>query len=243
MDGNGGRRHGRRTLHGVIRVKQQCCGFCVCSKRHHRSAGYFYIHATGVCAAIRDVLDDQPSRSKLANSGFGIWHHHCDRGVIMKSIRRNSSGFALINVLVATLVFSLALLGLAGLYTRFVVAQTQNQNLLQLAPWSNSFWGIVQANMSTLATMANTYDSTNIASAPAPLRAWLTQLLDTTASPAALPNATVQIATGPDASSGAACTSSTGCTVTVTVTWSQNGSSTNGGALSRTQTFNYQFGL
>lgn len=153
-------------------------------------------------------------------------------------------GFALINVLVAVLIFAFGLLGLAGLYTRFISAQTQNQNLLQLAPWSNAFWGIVQANPNTLATMAGTYNSGNVASAPAQLRAWLKQMVDPTSSTVALQGASVLIATGPDAASGSACSSTSGCSVTLTVQWSQNGSAETGGAsISRTQTFNYQFGL
>lgn len=151
-------------------------------------------------------------------------------------------GFALINALIAALIFALALLGLAGLYTRFTITQTQNQNLIQLAPWSNSFWGIAQANPNIWTSMSKTYNSANITDAPAILQPWLSQLLNTTTSPAALPGATVVITTGPDAATGSAC-SSDGCSVQITVSWSQNGNTTNGGnAMSRSQTFNYQFG-
>lgn len=162
----------------------------------------------------------------------------------MKRQQPGQRGFSLINVMVAVLVFVSGMLALASIYTRFVNAQTQNQNLTQLAPWSNAFWGIVQANPAILTTMPGTYTQANVSAAPAILRPWLTQITTRGTSPVALANASVQIATGPDAASGNACTATAGCSVTLTFTWSQNGSADTGGAtVTRTQVFNYQFGL
>ena len=63
-------------------------------------------------------------------------------------------GFTLINVMVTVLVFALGLLALSAVYSRLVGAQAQNQNLMRLVPWGNSFWGVVQANPAILTTMA-----------------------------------------------------------------------------------------
>jgi len=162
----------------------------------------------------------------------------------------------MIEVLVSILVFSLAMLGLAGMYMKMIVAQTQNQNVAQTSPWGNTFWGVLQANAGTatfLSSLPGSYTSANISSAPAVLQAWLKQvLLPTTnsagtananGSPNALPNGTVVIATGPDAASGAACSATAGCTVTVTFQWSQNGAVSGTPGITRSQTFNYQVGL
>ena len=151
-------------------------------------------------------------------------------------------GFSLINVLITVLVFSLGLLALGAVYGRLVDVQTQNQNLMWMAPWSNGFWGIVQANPGVLASLTNvTYTSANVSAAPAPLQNWLGQVTTAASSPAALPNASVQIQTGPDAGTGNTCataiTSPTGCSVTLTIRWSQNGTTQN-----RSQIFYYQFG-
>lgn len=162
------------------------------------------------------------------------------------SSSKGQTGFSLINILVAILIFSFGLLGLAGMYSRFTSASTANQNIAQLAPWSNAFWGLVQANPnSTLASMAGSYDVSKIASAPVALQPWLRQILDPNTSPrSAIPGATVVIATGPDAVSGSACAVATGCTVTLTIQWAQNGSvNTDGSSVMRSQTFTYQFGL
>ena len=153
-------------------------------------------------------------------------------------------GFSLINVMVAILIFSFGLLGLVGLYSRFTSATSANQNLMQMAPWSNGFWGVVQANPAVLTTMSGTYAIANITAAPATLQPWLRQVLDTGQSRNALPSASVTIATGPDASRGTACSATNGCSVTLTIQWAQNGSvNTDGTSVLRTQTFSYQFGL
>jgi len=77
------------------------------------------------------------------------------------------------------------------------------------------------------------------------LQPWLRQILDPNTSPrSAIPGATVQITTGPDAVSGAACSAGGGCTVTLTIQWTQNGSlNPDGTSITRSQTFSYQFGL
>lgn len=151
-------------------------------------------------------------------------------------------GFSLVNVMVTVLVFSLGLLALGAVYSRLVGAQTQSQNLMRLAPWGNSFWGVVQANPAVLTTMANTYTAANVTAAPAPLQNWLNQVLVT--APLALPNGSVTIQTGPDAASGNACSTTTGCSVTLTINWAQNADpNTSGTPIARSQVFYYQFGL
>jgi Tfp pilus assembly protein PilV len=159
----------------------------------------------------------------------------------MKTVA-SQRGFSLINIMVTVLVFALGLLALSAVYSRLVGAQTQSQNLTRMAPWGNSFWGVVQANPAILTTMASTYTAENVAEAPAPLQSWLAQILVT--APLALPNGSVTIQTGPDAASGNGCTTTTGCSVTLTISWAQNANpNTSGASITRSQVFYYQFGL
>lgn len=149
-------------------------------------------------------------------------------------------------MMVAIVVLAFGLLALARSYVGVTAAGSQNQNLSNMAAAGNAFWGIVQANPGMLTgapALANTYTSANIGSAPAALQPWLTGLLVT--APGALPQGSAVIATGPDAASGAACSSTTGCTVTLTLNWVQGAKagSVIGGDVTRAQTFYFQFGL
>ena len=171
---------------------------------------------------------------------------HCRRRPV-PAARRCAAGFTLLSVLVAMVILAFGLLGLARAYVAITAASTQNQNLSALAAQSNAFWGLVQANSLMLTgapALAGSYTSANIATAPSALQPWLTQLLSAT-SPAALPQATVLIATGPDAASGSACSLATGCSVTLTISWVQ-GAKPGAAALTditRSQIFYFQFGL
>ena len=142
------------------------------------------------------------------------------------------SGFTLLNVLVASLIFGFGVLGLVRSFANVTSAATQNTNISALASLSNGFGAVLQANSGLLvnASFVNTYTQSNYATAPAALQPWLQQAT-------ALPNAQVQIATGPDSASGAACAQYTGCTVTMVITWTQVGTTPN-----RTQTFLYHLG-
>ena len=154
---------------------------------------------------------------------------------------RREQGFLLLSVLTAALIFGLGLLGIAYAYAAFTSAATQNQNLMQMAPASNGFWGVVQANPAILPTMAGTYTgTTGISTAPAALQPWLTNVTS------GLPGASIVIATGPDAAGkNSGCDSSSGCSVTLTLNWTQNGNpnANSGAGISRQQTFYFQFGL
>lgn len=164
----------------------------------------------------------------------------------MKQVRQD--GFTLLSVMVAILIFSIGLLGLAGLYLRFTATVTQNQNITQIAPWGNSFWGIIQANPAVLTALNAqspiTYTSANVSSAPPQLQSWLNEVLTSANSLQALPNAQVTIKVGADSATGTACAVLTGCSVQLTLVWTQYGNPTSGASgASRSQNFNFQFGL
>jgi len=153
--------------------------------------------------------------------------------------RAASAGFTLLSVLVAMLIMGFGLLGMVRATLAVTTATSQNETLSSMAALSNGFWGVVQANPNLLATssFANTYTSSNYASAPTmPLQTWLGLVTST------LPGAQVTIATGPDSASNAACAVATGCTVVLTLQWTQVGAP-GVAAATRTQTFYYQFGL
>ncbi len=163
--------------------------------------------------------------------------------------RRRERGFTLVNVMAAILLFCFGMLALGMAYSRFTAAASQNQTLVQLAPLSNAFSGLVQANPAVVTGMAGTYSAANLGSAPAPLQGWLTVVLAPTSTPTVLPDGAVTIATGNDAASGSTCSapsaSDGGCSVTLTFSWSQSSTSASSGAsrVTRSQTFYYHFPL
>ena len=97
--------------------------------------------------------------------------------------RRQQSGTTLINLLVALLVFSMGLMGLGVSYGRLTQAANKNEDFVQMAGWSNSLWGMVQANPLILTALPavgapplSVSSSTSVqkASDSAPLKALLT---------------------------------------------------------------------
>jgi Tfp pilus assembly protein PilV len=155
---------------------------------------------------------------------------------------RQQAGFMLLSVLLAATIFAMGLLGFSLAYARFTSAVAQDQFLRQMAPASNAFWALVQANPAVMTSMAGTWTAGNYTSAPAALQPWLAQL---TSGSSALPGASIVIATGGDAVAGGSCSTTAGCTATVSISWTQNANASAGqtAAITRTQTFSYQFGL
>jgi len=144
------------------------------------------------------------------------------------------AGFTLLNVLVAALIFGFGVLGVIRSLANITSAATQNTVVSTLGSLSDGFQAVVQANSALLVDPAfapQTFNASNIATAPSALQPWLTQAT------AALPAAQITIATGPDSASGLACSRYNGCTVTMTVVWTQVGATAN-----RTQSFLYRFG-
>jgi Tfp pilus assembly protein PilV len=143
----------------------------------------------------------------------------------------SQAGFTLLSVLVAVLLLGFGLLTVGKSYLSLVNGATQNQDISALAELSNEFWGAAQASPAVLDTLAAgplTYTAANKETAPAALRPWLMHLV------AAMPDAQVNLSTG------AGCSASAGCAVTVTVSWGQ--SLGNGSApVQRQQRFDYQF--
>lgn len=153
---------------------------------------------------------------------------------------RRARGFSLLSVLVAMVLLGVGLLAMGKFYVSTTVAGTQNQNVSNLAPFGNAFWGILVANPGVLTSAPGTYTSSNIGSAPAPLQPWLNQVTSV------LPSAQVTVTTGADAASGNTCSTTTGCTVQLSISWTPANAgplSPSGTAATRTQTFYYQIGL
>ncbi len=166
---------------------------------------------------------------------------------------RRQLGFTLMSVLIAIFLFGFGLLAILRSLGTATGSATQNQNVGIAATLSNGFWGAVQANPSVLVDAALgggtpvTFTSSNVTSAPAALQPWLYALTDTTVAasgvpPAGLPGGSATIQTFADAGSATPCAVVTGCSVKLTISWTQVAS--NGTAAStRSQIFYYQFGL
>lgn len=148
-------------------------------------------------------------------------------------------GFTLLSVLMAMLILGFGLLAIGKTYATLTVGVTQNQNISAMASLSNGFWGAVQASPGMLTSspsVQGSFTAANVSAAPAALQPWLQQVFGF------VPDATVVIATGPDVVSGQACSSSTGCAVSLSIRWSQY-LGAGGLAVPRQQDFFYQFGL
>ncbi len=166
---------------------------------------------------------------------------------------RRQLGFTLISVLIALFLFGFGLLAILRSLGATTGASTQNQNLGIAATLSNGFWGAVQANPAVLVDPALggggavTFSAANVSAAPAALQPWLTSLTDTTVRvagvpPSGLPGGQATIQTFPDVGNGTACAVATGCSVALTISWTQVASN-GAAATTRSQNFYYQFGL
>lgn len=155
--------------------------------------------------------------------------------------RRNQGGFTLLSVLIAVFLFGFGLLAILRSIGGVTSGATQNQNIAAIATFSNSFWGVVQSNptLVTNSSFTGTFTSATITTAPAALQPWLYAVNDTATG---LPGAQATIVTSPDTGSGTACAVSSGCTVKLTLQWTQIASNGNA-ASTRSQVFYYQFGL
>ena len=135
-------------------------------------------------------------------------------------------GVGMIDALVAMLVFSLGLLGLAALYQQSAPAPLQNQATTSVQMAAGSLLAQLWANPSALPV--NVTNVTAASSMPTALQGWFAQ------EQSVLPGLAVTIVSGNDAS-GNAC-SSTSCGVTLTLAWKQLGST-------RSQVFQGQVGI
>lgn len=140
---------------------------------------------------------------------------------------RRLLGASLIEVLVALLIFSFGLLGLAGLYARGAPTPYANQNVINVQMAADSLMAALASNMPGLPSSGVTKISVP-ASMPSWLQDWLTQ------AQAQIPSLAVTIVPGNDAS-GNSC-SSTSCGITATLYW-------NDGSTQRSQVFHAQIGI
>ena len=171
------------------------------------------------------------------------------------SARRGQHGFTLMTVLIAIFLFGFGLLAILRSIGSITGGATQNQNVASAATLSNGFWGVVQANPNVLVDSALgggtavTFTASNLTTAPTALQPWLRSVTDTVqpargVPPIGLPNGSVTIQTSADTStsSGTACAVASGCSVKLTLSWTQvagNGLK----STTRSQVFYYQFGL
>ena len=167
-------------------------------------------------------------------------------------------GFTLVSVLAALAILVFGLLALARAYINITMGASQNQNVNTLSNLGNQFWGVVQANPGVVTSMAGTFNSTNCSAAagtctgaPTALNPWLMEVIfgagnitSATTGGYAFESASVTIVTAPDVATGNPC-SATACAATVTITWTQNAVAgvPGGSGVTRSQQFNYQFGL
>ncbi len=140
---------------------------------------------------------------------------------------RRQSGIGLMDVLVAMLVFSLGLLGLAALYVRAAPAPLQNMDTMAVQTAADSFMATLATETSSLPiNMSNVTSASSITTTP--LQQWFIQTAQN------LPGLTVSVVSGNDAL-GNTC-SSQSCGIQLTLGWTQLGSL-------RTQVFNGQIGI
>ncbi len=140
---------------------------------------------------------------------------------------RRQLGASLIEVLVALLIFSFGLLGLAGLYARGAPAPYENQSVIDVQTAADSLMAALATDMAGLPNSGVTKVS-DPKSMPSWLKDWLTQVQ------AQIPSLAVTIVPGKDAS-GNSC-SSTSCGITATLYWTD-------GSSQRSQVFHAQIGI
>jgi type IV pilus assembly protein PilV len=138
-------------------------------------------------------------------------------------------GIGLIDALVAMVIFSFGLMGLAALYANTAPTPYENQSVMTLQAQADSLMSTLATNPAALSSLS--VAGVNTASGmPAWLQDWFTQAQ----AQLQAPGLNVTITPGPDAS-GNAC-SAQSCGITVTLGWTQMG-------LSRTQVFHGQIGI
>ena len=140
---------------------------------------------------------------------------------------RRQSGIGLIDVLVAMLVFSLGLLGLAALYVRAAPAPLQNMDAMAVQTAADSFMATLATETSSLPLNASSVTSSS-GMPTTPLQQWFSQTVQN------LPGLTVTVVSGNDALGNPCSTLS--CGIVLTLGWTQFGSL-------RTQNFYGQIGI
>jgi type IV pilus assembly protein PilV len=141
--------------------------------------------------------------------------------------RRSQLGVGLLDALVAMLIFSFGLLGLAALYVRSAPAPFENQTVISIQTQADSLMSALASNPGALSSL-NISSVNTAANMPAWLQGWFAQ------AQAQVPSLTVSITPGPDAMGNACSTQS--CGISATLAWQQ-------GNTQRSQVFNGQIGI
>ena len=147
------------------------------------------------------------------------------RPASLRAPPNRQAGMGMISVLIALIILSFGILGLASMYAKTVPMPAQDRMAQRAAAAGQAFWAVLQANPQAVSSM----NFSSLAAAPNVLSSWVQQLQ------LSLPpsvNATAQ--TGNDAL-GNPCTVNS-CSVTLTITWNQLGGA-------RKQVFNENFGF
>lgn len=136
---------------------------------------------------------------------------------------KTQRGFSLLEVLVALVILTFGLLGIAKAYLMAIPAVTQNQQVTQANTAADAFWGLTQLQSGT----PSSFDATQVAQVPAYLDGWMQQY------ERVLPNFEASLQTGAD-TLGQSC-SANSCAMNLTLAWSDHG-------VRRAQTYHYQKG-
>ena len=130
----------------------------------------------------------------------------------------------MISVLIALIILSFGILGLASMYAKTVPMAAQDRTAQRAAAAGQAFWAVLQANPQAVPSM----NFSSLSAAPGVLSSWKQQMQQS------MPKGVNAYAT-----TGNPCTMVGGmadCSVTLTITWNQLGGP-------RKQVFNEQFGF
>ncbi len=142
-------------------------------------------------------------------------------------MRHRQAGIGMIEALIALVIFSVGLLGIAAVYVQTAPAPAQNMDADSVQMAADAFMSVLFTDSTALPVNISNASSAS-AMPDAPLQNWFSQFQQV------IPGLSVSVSSGPDGSNNAC--SSQSCAITLTLSWSQMGST-------RSQVFHGQVGL